>query len=159
MYTANNNQPVANGFNASIQPQPSPAVDIKLLVYRNVETGQEVTIDGGKKVMEWETDENGQIKQEPVSPSEAKLHDTVIIKNWMHLAMINPAEAMDKLSKATQALPEGLRVAPAKGALPNYQMSNALGRPIKTRISSNGSWMGWVAKSEGSPSNPHAVTL
>ncbi len=159
MYTANNNQPVANGFNASIQPQPSAGVEIKLLVYRNVETGQEVTIDGGKKVMEWETDENGQIKQEPVSPSEAKLHDTVIIKNWMHLAMSNPAEAMDKLSKATQALPEGLRVAPAKGALPNYQISNILGRPVKTRISSNGSWMGWVAKSEGSPSNPHAVTL
>jgi len=158
MYTANNSQPVANGFNASIQPQPA-GVELKLLVYRNVETGQEVTIDGGKKVMEWETDENGQIVQEPVSPTDAKLHDTVIIKNWMHLAMSNPALAMQKLNDATALLPEGLRIAPAKGAQANYQLSSALGRPIKTRISSNGSWMGWVAKPEGSPSNPHAVTL
>ncbi len=109
--------------------------------------------------MEWETDEDGRIKQEPVSPAQAKLHDTVVIKNWMHLAMSNPALAMQKLNDANALLPEGLRIAPAKGAQPNYMLSQQLGRPIKTKISSTGSYMGWIAQSEGSPSNPHAVTL
>lgn len=163
MYTANNQPAPANG--APVVGQSMPTVDTKGMLYRNVETGQEVTIDGGKKVMEWDTDDDGRIKQDPVpfnheiGKYEAKLHDTVVIKNWAHLAMINPAEAMAKLDKLNSMLPDGLRAAPAKGATANYSISQQLGRPIKTRISSNGSWMGWIAKSEGSPSNPHAVTL
>ena len=157
MYTANNQPAPANGAPV-VNPQPAN-YNVSLLVYRNIETGQKVVIDGGKEVMEWETDEDGRIKQEPVSPAQAKLHDTVVIKNWMHLAMSNPALAMQKLNDANALLPEGLRIAPAKGAQPNYMLSQQLGRPIKTKISSTGSYMGWIAQSEGSPSNPHAVTL
>jgi len=157
MYTANNQPAPANG--APVVGQSMPTIDTQGLLYRNVETDQKVVIDGGREVPEWKLDDDGRVVQKPVSPSKAKLHDTVVITNWAHLAMINPAMAVAKLDKLNNMLPEGLRIAPAKGATANYALSQQLGRPIKTKISSNGSWMGWVAKSEGSPSNPHAVTL
>ena len=157
MYTANNQPAPANG--APVVGQPMPSIKTQGLIFRNVETDQKVVIDGGREVPEWKLDDDGRVVQKPVSPSKAKLHDAVVITNWAHLAMINPAEAMAKLDKLNGMLPDGLRIAPAQGAQANYTLSQQLGRPIKTKISSNGSWMGWVAKSEGSPSNPHAVTL
>tara|TARA_R100000234_G_C4983909_1_gene172304 strand:+ start:238 stop:729 length:492 start_codon:yes stop_codon:yes gene_type:complete len=163
MYTANNQPAPANG--ASVVGQPMPTIRTKGMLFRNVETDQKVVIDGGKEVPEWKLDDDGRIVQEPVNLNQetgiydAKLHDSVVIKNWAHLAMINPAEAMAKLDKLNSMLPDGLRIAPRKGAQANYALSQQLGRPINTYISSTGSWLGWIAKSEGSPSNPHAVDL
>tara|TARA_R100001463_G_scaffold127636_1_gene185801 strand:- start:45 stop:407 length:363 start_codon:yes stop_codon:yes gene_type:complete len=116
--------------------------------------------DEGKKIAEWDRDDQGNILQEPVKPAEAQLHDNVVIKGWYHLAMQNPAEALAKLDKASsQKLPTGFRIAPAKGANIDFSLSNALGRPIKVKISANGSYLGWVAEDSGSPSNPYAETL
>ena len=149
------------------QPQPSPTPmanpslpETKFMLFRNKLTGQMVTNDDGVQIPEWDRDENGNVLQEPVAPAEAQKGDTVIIKGWYHLAMQNPAEAMAKIDKANaDHLPQGLRVAPRGGAQVDFSLSNALGRPIKVKISSNGSYIGWVAEDSGSPSNPHAVTL
>ena len=160
------NTTVPNGTPVS-QPQPSPSPManssqpvIKFMLFRNKLTGQMVTNDDGAQIPEWDRDSDGNVIQEPVASADAQVGDTVIIKNWYHLAMQNPAEAMAKIDKANaELLPQGLRVAPRGGAQIDFSLSNALGRPIKVKISSNGSYIGWVAEDSGSPSNPHAVTL
>ena len=156
-YMNTNQSPVTNGTPV-VNSVPS-ATPVKLLVYRNKLTGQMVPNDEGKQIAEWDRDKDGNIIQDPVEPAKAQLHDNVVIKGWYHLAMQNPAEALAKLDKAHANLPSGLRIAPAKGANIDFSLSNALGRPIKVKISANGSYLGWVAEESGSPSNPHAVTL
>lgn len=158
--TAPNGTPVS-------QPQPSPTAmanpslpEVKFMLFRNKPTGQMITNDDGVQIPEWDRDEDGRFIQDPVAPAEAQKGDTVIIKGWYHLAMQNPAEAMAKIDKAnSDLLPQGLRVAPSKGSPQDFSLSNALGRPVRCKISSNGSYIGWVAEDTGSPSNPHAVTL
>ena len=156
-YMNTNQSPVTNGTPV-VNSVPS-AAPVKLLVYRTKLTGQMVPNDEGKEIAEWDRDKDGNILQDPVEPAKAQLHDNVVIKGWYHLAMQNPAEALAKLDKANANLPAGLRVAPAKGANVDFSLSNAIGRPVKVKISSNGSYLGWVAEESGSPSNPHAVTL
>ena len=157
-YMNTNQSPVTNG--APVVSNAPSAAPVKLLVYRNKLTGQMVPNDEGKQIAEWDRDDQGNILQDPVKPAEAQLHDNVVIKGWYHLAMQNPAEALAKLDKASsQKLPTGFRIAPAKGANIDFSLSNALGRPIKVKISANGSYLGWVAEDSGSPSNPYAETL
>ena len=152
----------ANGAQPQAMPQAQPVESINkgvgLNIFRNRKTGKTIKTDDGKTIEEYALDpKTGSWLQDPIAPENAQLHDEVVISGWYDLAMSNPTLAKAKLKAMNADLPAGMRIAPRKGAQTDRYLSQMFGMVDKVKISSNGSYLGWIAE-ESSSVNPHRRT-
>ena len=129
--------------------------EVGLNIFRNRKTGKTIKTDDGKTIEEYALDpKTGSWLQDPIAPEDAQLHDEVVISGWYDLAMSNPTLAKAKLKAINADLPAGMRIAPRKGAQVDRYLNQMFGVVDKVKLSSNGSYLGWIAE-ESSSVNPH----